>query len=66
MCDTGLMAAVLNRRMKDIELDTDRVGKLVETFVFTELAAQIDLSSCSPSARDRLARGESDDAFKVM
>ena len=47
MCDTGLMAAVLNWRMKDIELDTDRVGKLVETFVFTELAAQIDLSSCS-------------------
>ena len=47
MCDTGLMAAVLNWRMKDIELDTDRVGKLVETFVFTELAAQVDLSSCS-------------------
>ena len=47
MCDTGLMAAVLNWRMKDIELDTDRVGKLIETFVFTELAAQVDLSSCS-------------------
>ena len=45
MCDTGLMAAVLNWRERDIELDTDKSGKIVETFVFTELAAQVDLSS---------------------
>lgn len=38
------MAAMLNWRMKDIELDADKVGKIVETFVFAELAAQIDLS----------------------
>ena len=44
MCDTGLMAALLNWRTKDIELDPDKSGKIVETFVFTELAAQIDLS----------------------
>ena len=44
MCDTGLMAAMLNWRTKDIELDPDKSGKIVETFVFTELAAQIDLS----------------------
>ena len=43
-CDTGLMAALLNWRTKDIELDPDKSGKIVETFVFTELAAQIDLS----------------------
>ena len=35
---------MLNWRMKDIELDADKVGKIVETFVFAELAAQIDLS----------------------
>ena len=44
MCDTGLMAAMLNWRAKDIELDPDKSGKIVETFVFSELAAQIDLS----------------------
>lgn len=44
MCDTGLMAAMLNWRTKDIELDADKTGKIVETLVFTELAAQIDLS----------------------
>ena len=44
MCDTGLIAALLNWRTKDIELDPDKSGKIVETFVFTELAAQIDLS----------------------
>ena len=38
------MAAMLNWRTKDIELDPDKSGKIVETFVFTELAAQIDLS----------------------
>jgi len=44
MCDTGLMASVLNWRARDIELDPDKSGKIVETFVFTELAAQVDLS----------------------
>ena len=34
----------MNWRTKDIELDPDKSGKIVETFVFTELAAQIDLS----------------------
>jgi len=45
MCDTGLMSAFLNWRIKDIELDSDKSGKFVETLVFTELAAQVDLSS---------------------
>lgn len=45
MCDTGLMAAVLNWRAKDIELDPDKSGKIVETFVFAEIATQVDLSS---------------------
>ena len=44
MCDTGLMAAVLNWRIRDIELDSDKSGKIVETLVFSELAAQVDLS----------------------
>jgi predicted AAA+ superfamily ATPase len=41
--DTGLMAGILNWRMEDVFLDSDRSGKIVETFVFNELAAQIAL-----------------------
>ena len=48
VCDTGLMASVLNWRMKDVELDSDRSGKLVETFVFGELVAQVEMTrGCS-------------------
>ena len=43
--DTGLMAAVLGWKQEDILLDVDRSGKFMETFVFHELAAQIDLDS---------------------
>ena len=41
--DTGLMAHLLNWRISDVLLDSDRAGKIVETFVFNELSAQIDL-----------------------
>ena len=41
--DTGLMASILNWKKDDILLEPDRSGKLMETFVFQELAAQIDL-----------------------
>ncbi|MCL2282291.1 MAG: ATP-binding protein [Fibromonadales bacterium] len=43
--DTGLMASVLGWHKNEVMLNTDRAGKLMETFVFQELAAQIDLSS---------------------
>jgi predicted AAA+ superfamily ATPase len=42
--DTGLMASLLNWRFDDVMLDADRCGKIVETLVFNELAAQADLS----------------------
>ena len=45
MTDTGLMASLLNWKREDLALDSDRSGKLMETFVFQELAAQIDLDS---------------------
>lgn len=45
MADSGLMAAILRWRMAQIELDSDRSGKLIETFIFNELAAQIDTYS---------------------
>jgi len=41
--DTGLMASILNWRMEDVMLDSDRNGKIIETFVFNELAAQLGL-----------------------
>lgn len=44
LTDTGLMAAILDWRMDQVRLDSDRLGKLAETFVFAELMAQIDAS----------------------
>jgi predicted AAA+ superfamily ATPase len=41
--DTGLMANILNWRMEDVLFDTDKSGKIVETFVFNELSAQLAL-----------------------
>ena len=46
--DTGLMASILDWKFDDVLNDTatantDRAGKMMETFVFQELAAQVDL-----------------------
>jgi len=41
--DTGFMAGLLQWRLDDVLLDADRSGKIVETFVFNELAAQVGL-----------------------
>jgi len=40
--DTGLMSAILNWRFEKVRLDGDQNGKLLETFVFTQLASHID------------------------
>jgi len=45
MTDTGLMTSLLNWKREDVKLNPDKSGKLMETFVFQELAAQIDLDS---------------------
>ena len=45
MADTGLLASLLNWKREDLVLDPDRSGKMMETFVFQELAAQVDLDS---------------------
>ena len=42
MTDTGLMSAILNWRFEKVRLDGDQNGKLLETFVFTHLAAHIE------------------------
>jgi hypothetical protein len=44
MTDCGLMASILRWNIEQVGLDGDRSGKLIETFVFNELAAQIDAS----------------------
>lgn len=44
MSDSGLMASILRWHIAQVALDSDRSGKLIETFVFNELAAQIDTS----------------------
>jgi len=41
--DTGLMAHLLDWRLSDVALDSDKSGKMIETLVFNELSALIDL-----------------------
>lgn len=45
VADTGLMTAMLGWNKDQVTLDGDRVGKLVETFFYSELAAQVDVSA---------------------
>jgi len=44
MTDSGLMASSLNWRLENVIENADRIGKLIETFVYTQLAALIDLN----------------------
>jgi len=56
--DTGIMTSVLGWTPDEVFTNTDRSGKLIETFVFQELAAQIDMENRYNLAqyRDRLGR----------
>lgn len=42
MTDTGLMASILGWRFDKVQLDGSLNGKLIESFVFTQLAAILD------------------------
>lgn len=42
MTDCGLMSSILGWQMDKVRLDPDRSGKLVETFIFNELASLVD------------------------
>lgn len=44
MTDCGLMTSLLRWRIDDLRFDADRSGKLIESFVFNELIAQVDAS----------------------
>lgn len=44
MADSGLMASILNWRPEEVVQNSDRIGKLIETFVYSQLAALIDLN----------------------
>ncbi|MDR0465027.1 MAG: ATP-binding protein [Treponema sp.] len=56
--DTGIMTSVLGWNLNDTIINNDRSGKLMETFVFQELAAQVDLDTKYSlfQYRDRLDR----------
>ena len=41
---SGLMASLLSWKMDQVRLDSDRSGKLIETFAFNEIMAQVDAS----------------------
>ena len=42
MTDTGMMTSILNWRMDEVRLNGEKHGKLIETFVFNQLAAILD------------------------
>ncbi len=42
MCDSGLMSSVLFWDIDQVRYHSDRMGKLMETFAYTELSAQIE------------------------
>ena len=42
MVDSGLMTSLLRWKIDQARLDSDRAGKLIETFAFNEIMAQID------------------------
>lgn len=58
MADSGLMASVLNWRSEEVVQNTDRIGKLIETFVYNQLASLVDLDDSYRlyHYRDRLKR----------
>ena len=42
MVDSGLMAGILKWKMDQVRFDFDRSGKLIETFAFNEITAQVE------------------------
>jgi len=45
MTDCGLMSSLLKWNLEQVRLNTDKVGKIIETFIFNELVAQIENSN---------------------
>jgi len=43
--DTGMMTSILGWNQKEVIMNNDRSGKLIETFIFQELAAHIDMDN---------------------
>lgn len=43
-CDTGLMASILNWNEKEVYKDSDKSGKITETFVYNQIVPQVDLA----------------------
>ncbi len=59
LTDTGLMASILKWNINKVRLDGEKNGKLIETYVFTQLAAIIDVQDSHYALyhyRDRLNR----------
>jgi len=42
MADSGLMAGILKWKLDQVRFDSDRSGKLIETFAFNEIMAQVE------------------------
>lgn len=44
LADSGLMSSLLKYNPEQVRFDSDRSGKLIETFAFNEIMAQVDTS----------------------
>ena len=44
LSDCGLMTSLLGWQREQIQFDSDRIGKLLESFVFNEIVSQIDVA----------------------
>lgn len=58
MADSGLMGSILDWRLDQVRFDSDRSGKLIETFAYNEISAILDASKKYKlyHYRDRLQR----------
>lgn len=45
MADSGLMAGILKWKMNQVRFDSDRSGKLIETFALNEIMAQVEVGN---------------------
>lgn len=59
MSDSGILSALLGYRFEELRFDGDQNGKLIETFVFNQIAAEVDVTDNAYKIyhyRDRLKR----------
>lgn len=65
MTDSGLMSSILDWDRQQVRMDADRCGKVFETFMFNEIAAQADANAGKYSLFHYRDRGKREIDFLV-